>query len=224
VPVEPSPEGVLDESLEYVEGKAEAGMPQVEHIIDAINVFDIKVVVVVPARWPSFIEPEPIAAVLEALIPVDHPGAPHVERVLVTEMGTVIGVRNAAIVAAATVVSNGLWLLPCGPLCLLCVLWLLTLRLLGALWLLLCLLCALWLLLCLLCALRLLLCLLCALRLLFCLLCALRLLLCLLCVLWLLLCLLCVLRLLLALRLRGFSSALFLFAFLRECRKGGSEK
>ena len=119
-------------------------------------------------------------------------------------MGTVIGVRNAAIVAAATVVSNGLWLLPCGPLCLLCVLWLLTLRLLGALWLLLCLLCAL--------------------RLLFCLLCALRLLLCLLCVLWLLLCLLCVLRLLLALRLRGFSSALFLFAFLRECRKGGSEK
>ncbi len=116
------------------------------------------------------------------------------ERVLVTEMGTVIGVRNAAIVAAATVVSNGLWLLPCGPLCLLCALWLLTLRLLGTLRLLLCLLGALWLLLCLLCVLRL------------------------------LLCLLGVLRLLLALRLRGFSSALFLFAFLRECRKGGSEK
>src|SRR5208337_5051254 len=109
-------------SLEYVEGKAEAGMPQVEHIIDAINVFDIKVVVVVPAFWPSFIEPEPIAAVLKAVIPLDHLGMPHVERVAPTEVGTVTVVRNAAIVAAATVVSNGLWVL-------------LALRLLGALWL-----------------------------------------------------------------------------------------
>jgi hypothetical protein len=120
VPIEPFPEGVLDESLEYVEGKAEARMPQVEQIIDAINVFDIKVVVVVPAYWPSFIEPEPIAAVLEAVIPADHLGMPHVERVAPTEMGTVSGVRNAAIVAAAPVGSNGLW-----PL--------LVLRLLGAL-------------------------------------------------------------------------------------------
>ena len=120
MPIESSPEGVLDKSLEYVEGKAEAGMPQVEHIIDAINVFDIKVVVVVPAFWPSFIEPEPIAAVLEAVIPFDHLGMPHVERVAPTEMGTVTGVRNAAIMAGATLGSNGLWAL-------------LVLRLLGAL-------------------------------------------------------------------------------------------
>src|SRR5208337_4611003 len=118
-PIESSPESVADKSLEYVEGKAEAGMPQVEHIIDAINVFDITVVVVVPAYWPSFIEPEPIAAVLEAVIPADHPGMPHVERVVPTEMGTVIGVRNTAIMAA-TLGSDGLW-----PL--------LALRLLGAL-------------------------------------------------------------------------------------------
>jgi len=110
VPIESSPEGVLDESLEYVERKAEAGMPQVEQIIGAINVFDIKVVVVVPACWPSFIEPEPIAAVLEAVIPFDHLGMPHVERVAPTEMGTVIDVRNAAIMAAATLGSNGPWL------------------------------------------------------------------------------------------------------------------
>ena len=97
-------------------------MPQVEHIIDAINVFDITVVVVVPAYWPCFIEPEPIAAVLEAVIPADHLGMPHVERVAPTEMGTVTGVRNAPIVAAATVVGNGLWVLLALPL--LCALWL----------------------------------------------------------------------------------------------------
>jgi hypothetical protein len=79
VPSESSPEGVLDESLEYVEGKAEAGMPHVEHIIDAINVFDITVVVVVPAYWPCLIVPKPIATVLEAVVPADHPGTPHVE-------------------------------------------------------------------------------------------------------------------------------------------------
>jgi len=188
-------------------------MPHVEHIIDAINVFDIKVVVVVPAYRPSFIEPEPIAAVLEAVIPADHLGTHHVERVAMTEMGTVTVVRNAAIMVAvvATVVSNGLWLLLVLPL--LCALWLLALGLLRALWLLaFCLLGALWLL---------------ALRLLG----ALRLRL--LGALWLRflgvllrLRFLCLLRLRLVLRLRCFSSAtaLFLLAFLCEYRNGGSEK
>jgi len=201
-------------------------MPQVEHVIDAINVFDIKVVVVVPAYWPSFIEPEPIAAVLEAVIPADHLGMPHVERVAPTEMGTVTGVRNAAIVAAATVVSNGLWpllvlrLLGALRLLALPLLGALRLRLLGALRLRLALrlLGALWLrflrALLRLGFLRTLLRLgfLCALlRLGF--LCAL-----------LRLRFLCLLRLRLVLRRLGFSSALFLFAFLCECRNGGSEK
>ena len=104
-------------------------MPQVEHIIDAINVFDIKAVVVVPAGWPSFIVSEPIAAVLEAVIPAYHLGTHHVERVVMTEMGTVTVVRNAAIMGAvvATVGSNR-------PLRLLGALRLsLALRLLGAL-------------------------------------------------------------------------------------------
>jgi len=185
-------------------------MPQVEQIIDAINVFDIKVVVVVPAHWPPFIVPKPIAAVLEAVIPADHPGTPHVERVVVTEMGTVIGVRNAAIMAgvAATVVSNGLWLLPSGLLSALglCFLGALGLCFLGALGL--CFLGTLGL--CFLGALGL------------CFLGALGL-----CFLGTLgLCFLCVLRLLLVLRRLRFSSAsaLFLLAFLCECRKGGSEK
>ena len=182
-------------------------MPQVEHIIDAINVFDIKVVVVVPAYWPSFIEPEPIAAVLEAVIPFDHLGTPHVERVATAEMGTVTGVRNAAIVAA-TVVSNGLW--PLLVLRLLGALRLLALRLLGALRLRF--LCALlWLrFLCALLRLRFLRALLrlrflrALLRLRF----------------------LFVLRLRLVLCRLGFSSAtgLFLLALLCECRNGGSEK
>ena len=50
-----------------------------------------------------------------------------------TEMGTVTGVRNAAIMASATVGSNGLSLLPSGLLRLLFALWLLALCLLGAL-------------------------------------------------------------------------------------------
>jgi hypothetical protein len=85
---------------------------------------------------------------------------------------------------AATVVSNGLWLLPSGLLSALglCFLGALGLCFLGALGL--CFLGTLW------------------------------------------LCFLCVLRLLLVLRRLRFSSAsaLFLLAFLCECRKGGSEK
>ena len=117
--------------LEHVEGNLNAGKPQVAQIIGAINVLDINGVVVAPAYWPSLIEAEPIAAVLEAVIPADHLGTDHVERVLMTEMGTVTGVRNAAIMASATVGSNGLSLLPSGLLCLLCAL--LWLRLLCAL-------------------------------------------------------------------------------------------
>jgi hypothetical protein len=125
-------------------------------------------------------------------------------------MGTVIGVRNAAIMAgvAATVVSNGLWLLPSGLLSALglCFLGALGLCFLGALGL--CFLGTLGL--CFLGALGL------------CFLGALGL-----CFLGTLgLCFLCVLRLLLVLRRLRFSSAsaLFLLAFLCECRKGGSEK
>src|SRR5208283_4318079 len=170
VPMESSPEGVLDKSLEDAEGNVNPGMPQVVHIIGAINENDITVVVVVPAYRPCLIVTERIATVLEAVVPAVHLGAPHVERVALTEMGTVIGVRNAAIVAAAAVVSDGLCLLP-GGLLRLCALWL---RLLGALR----------------------------------------------------------LRLLGALRLRRVlrrlcflpASALFLLAFLCECRKGGCEK
>ena len=191
MPIGSSPEGVLDKSSKQVEGKVNAGMPQIVHIIGAINEYDINVVVVVPAYWPSFIEPEPIAAVLETVIPADHLGTHHVERVALTEMGTVTSVRNAAITVTvvATVVSHGLWL----PL-LLHLLCPLRLRLLCPLWLLpvLHLLCTLWLL-CLLCPL--------GLRLL----CTLWLL-CLLCALW-LLCLLRALWLLLVLRL--LSSSLF---------------
>jgi hypothetical protein len=102
---------------EDAEGNVHAGMPKVVHIIGAIDVFDITVVVVVPAYGPSLIVPERVAAVLEAVIPADHLRTPHAEGVSPAEMGTVIGVRNAAILAAA-VASNGLSLLPSGRLCL----------------------------------------------------------------------------------------------------------
>jgi hypothetical protein len=111
---------------EHVEGNLYAGIPQVAQKVGAINVLDIKVVVVAPANWPSLIIPERITAVLEAVISADHLGVPHVEGMVVTEVGTVTSVRNAPIMAAivpvATVVvvaavgSNGLSLLPSGLL------------------------------------------------------------------------------------------------------------
>jgi len=112
------PEGVLDKSLEDVEGNVNTGMPQVIHIIGAILVYDITIVVVVPTYWPSLVVPEPIAAVLEAVISADHLWTSHVERVALAEMGAVIGVRNAAILVAvvAMVVGNRLLLLPSGRL------------------------------------------------------------------------------------------------------------
>jgi hypothetical protein len=119
---------------EDAEGNVHAGMPKVVHVIGAIDVFDITVVVVVPAYGPALIVPERVAAVLEAVIPADHLGTPHVEGVSLAEMGTVIGIRNAAILAAAAAAGNGLCLPPSGRLCLalrpLRVLWL---RSLGAL-------------------------------------------------------------------------------------------
>jgi len=151
-----------------------------------------------------------------------------VKGVVVTEMGIVIHIRNAAIMVAivpvaavavvAAVVSNGLSLLPSGLLRLLDALGLFTLRRLLALrlCLALCLLGTLWL---------------CSLGTLW--LCSLGTLwLCSLGTLWLRsfsalrLCFLCMLRLLLVLRRLRFSSAsaLFLLAFLCERRDGGSEK
>ena len=125
------------------------------------------------------------------------------ERVAVTEMSTVTGVRNATIMATATVGSNGLSLLPSGLLRLLCALWLLAL----------CLLCVLlWFRF--LCSLlgRRFLCALLRLRLL--------------CVLLRLSFLRVLLRLRLVLRRLSLStaSALFLLSFLCYCRNGGSEK
>ena len=79
-------------------------MPAVVHIIGATIVFNITVIVVVPAYWPSLIKPEPVATVVEAVIPADHLGAPHAEVMVVPEVGIVVGVGNAAIVAVVTVV------------------------------------------------------------------------------------------------------------------------
>jgi hypothetical protein len=75
-------------------------MPPVVHIIAAPEVFDINVVVVIPAYGPSLIKPKPIAAVLEAVIPADHLWMHHVERVVPAKIGAVAVVRNAAIMVA----------------------------------------------------------------------------------------------------------------------------
>jgi hypothetical protein len=82
----------MGKPLKYVEGKLDAGKSQVAQIIGAIDVFDIKVIAVAPAVWPSLIVTKRIAAILEAVIPTPHLGMAHVEGVLVTKMGIVAGV------------------------------------------------------------------------------------------------------------------------------------
>jgi len=93
-------------------------MPRVIQVIATPDVFDIDVVVVAPADGPWLIESEPIAAVLEAVVSLDHLGTDHAKRVVMTKMGTVTVVRNAAIMVAivpfavvAMVVGNGASLL-----------------------------------------------------------------------------------------------------------------
>jgi len=120
VPSKSSPEGVVAKSLEQAECDANAGMPWVVQVIAAPDVFDINVVVVVPAGWPWLIESEPITVVLEAVVPLDHRGTDHAERVVMTKTGTVTVVRNATVMVAivpvaveavvTVVVGNGAWL------------------------------------------------------------------------------------------------------------------
>ena len=103
---------MLDKSLEKVECNLDAGMPRVTQVIATPDVLDINVVVVAPAGWPGLIESEPIAAVLEAVVPINHLGTDHAERVVMTKMGTVTVVRNATIMVAivavvAMVAGNG---------------------------------------------------------------------------------------------------------------------
>jgi hypothetical protein len=112
-------------SKEQVKPNANAGMPEVIHIIAATIVLDINIVVIAPAVWPSYVVPEPISAVMEAVIATDKLGAHHVERVPAPKMIAVTGVRNVAIVVAgvpgalisviAAVVTGGLSALPSRP-------------------------------------------------------------------------------------------------------------
>src|SRR5271169_4147806 len=107
-PLNLSPKGALDKPLEDAQGDVNTRMHQIIHIVISVGIFDINVVVVAPAYRPRLVVPEPVAAVLEAIVPADPSGTSHVEGVVVTEMGTVTGIRNTAILAATAVVSNGL--------------------------------------------------------------------------------------------------------------------
>src|SRR5580692_2444796 len=101
------PAGVPVKALKNIERNVNAGMHHVVHKVAAILIYHVDVVVVVPAQWPPLVVSEPIAAVLEAVIAADHLGTPHVERVALTKMRSVAGVRNASILAAAAVAGNG---------------------------------------------------------------------------------------------------------------------
>jgi hypothetical protein len=82
-----------------------AGVPQVIHEVAPVYVLNINVIVVAPAVWPAYIEPKPITAALEAVIPTDKLRAHHVERMVAAKVLMIIGVRYPAIMVAIVPVA-----------------------------------------------------------------------------------------------------------------------
>jgi hypothetical protein len=96
---------VVKARLEKIERDVNARMPWVIKVVRAIHVFHINVVSVVPIGGPWFIVAKPIAAVLEAIISLDHSGAADAELVGIAKMGAIPVIRNASIVIAIVSVS-----------------------------------------------------------------------------------------------------------------------
>lgn len=82
-----------------------AGTARVAEVVGIIHVLHINVVGIGPIRWPGFVVSEPIAAVLKAIVPGDHSGTDHSERVGISKMGLVTSVRNPAIMVAVVPVA-----------------------------------------------------------------------------------------------------------------------
>jgi hypothetical protein len=95
-----STERVASKSLEQVERDVKAGMSWVVHVIGASDIVDINVIVVAPACRPLLRISEQIAAIPEAIKPVDKPGAAHAKGVATTKIGAEMVVGNATIMVA----------------------------------------------------------------------------------------------------------------------------
>ena len=73
---------------------ASAGIGRVTQVIATVDVIDIDVIRVVPARWPRLNKSKPIATVLEARISADQPWAADAEFMLAPKVGTETIVRD----------------------------------------------------------------------------------------------------------------------------------
>src|SRR5579864_3577190 len=82
-----------------------AWMPAVEHIIVPIDVFNIHVVIIVPASWPSLDESERITVVGEAVISAIKAGVPHVERVVMAKMLAVMVISNSTVMVSVVSIA-----------------------------------------------------------------------------------------------------------------------
>ncbi len=97
-------------------GYASLGIVRVAQVISPINVININVVGVIPTVRPRINKTEPIAAVLEAGKPADHPGAADAKSMIAAKIGTEAIVRYAATASGAQTESrlcalSGLFLL-----------------------------------------------------------------------------------------------------------------
>ena len=78
-----------------------AGIIRVVQVISAINIIDVNVVGVVPTFRPRLNKSEPITAVLEAGISINHLRTADMESMLAPKVGTEVGVRYAPIASRA---------------------------------------------------------------------------------------------------------------------------
>jgi hypothetical protein len=101
----PEPTAEADKTLEHVDGKAHAGMNTVVHVIAATVVYDVNVIRVTPTHWPGINEPEGVAAIREA--PTIVVASVNVEAVLAAKPGSVVVVRNTAMVVTRSVSDPG---------------------------------------------------------------------------------------------------------------------
>jgi len=77
---------------------ANAGIIGIAEVILAVDVIDVNIVGVIPVDWPRLDESEPISAVLEAGITVNHPRTPDTKFVRSAKIGleTLLGNSAAA--------------------------------------------------------------------------------------------------------------------------------
>jgi len=88
------------------DSEARAGIVRVVHVISAVDVIDVDVIGVIPARRPGLNESKPKTAILKARIPADQDRVAHAEVVPAAKIGAEPVVRNPAAASGAQAKSR----------------------------------------------------------------------------------------------------------------------